>query len=104
VFLNKRGRPWTTNAIRLQIHCIRLKMKLAADVTAYMLRHTFGTKAVLNGVDVATVAELMGHVDTKMVSAVYVHLADPTDHLTAAAFKAAGNSLGGKPVGGESKA
>ena len=57
-------------------------------MSLYLLRHAFGTNAVLNGVDVATVATLMGHASLDMVSRVYVHLADQHQHLNEAVEKA----------------
>src|SRR5262249_10346498 len=50
VFLNNRGEPWTMNAVRLQVMRIKKKAGLPADVCAYLLRHMFGTQAVLRGV------------------------------------------------------
>ena len=55
---------------------------------SYLVRHTYGTNAVLAGVDVATVAELMGHSSLEMVSQVYLHLADQVTHLQDAARRA----------------
>ncbi len=81
VFLNKRGKPWTTNAVRLQIARIKKKLGLSADVCAYLVRHGWGTQAILNGTNPAVVAELMGHSSLEMVSKVYVHLADQHAHL-----------------------
>ncbi len=88
VFVNSRGVPWTRNSIRLRIQRLKKKLNLADDVCAYLVRHAFGTKAVMNGVDVATVAELMGHSSTDMVNNVYVHLADQESHLQRAVTKA----------------
>jgi integrase len=81
VFVNSQGKPWTTNAIKLRIQRIKDKTPLADDVTAYLLRHAFGTNAIMNGVDVATVAELMGHSSLEMISKVYCHLAGEHRHL-----------------------
>ena len=81
VFLNSRGRPWTANALKLRIASIKAKANLPDDVTTYLLRHAFGTNAILNGVDVATVAELMGHSSLEMISKVYCHLAGEHEHL-----------------------
>ena len=55
-------------------------------------RHSFATQALVNGVGIAHVAELMGHVDTSMVSQHYAHLAGNVQHMREAAKKAAGNS------------
>jgi integrase len=88
VFLNRRKKPWTNNAIRHRVHRLKEKLKLPDDLCTYMLRHAFGTNAIVNGVDVATVAELMGHTSLEMVSRVYLHLANQHSHLTAAVEKA----------------
>jgi site-specific recombinase XerD len=42
-----------------------------AGVISYTMRHSFATQALVNGVGIAHVAELMGHVDTSMVSQHY---------------------------------
>ncbi len=89
VFLNSRGRPWTANAVRLRMKRLRDRAGLSADVCAYLLRHTFGTAAVMNGVDVATVSELLGHASTEITASVYVHLAGQVSHLQTAAAIAA---------------
>jgi integrase len=93
VFLNRLKKPWNNNSIRLRIQRLKIKLNLAEDLCAYLLRHAFGTNAILNGVDVATVAELMGHTSLEMVSRVYLHLADQHSHLTTAVDKAT------RPVG-----
>lgn len=91
---NARGRPWTRSSIRLRFARLRnrLKDKLPADLCAYQFRHTFATDALLRGVDPITVAELMGHSDTTMVSRVYQHLRQNHAHMKAAALKAVGQS------------
>lgn len=81
VFLNTEGQPWTMNAVRLQISRLRSRLGLPKDLCAYLARHGFGTRAILNGVNPAVVAELMGHSSLEMVSKVYVHLADQHQHL-----------------------
>jgi integrase len=88
VFLNSRNKPWTCNALRHRIAHLKKTLNLQDDLCVYMLRHAFGTNAILNGVDVATVAELMGHTSLEMVSRVYLHLADQGAHLNAAVEKA----------------
>jgi integrase len=98
VFLNSRGKEWTRNAIRLRMHRLKRKLNLAPDLCSYMLRHAFGTNAILNGVDVATVAELMGHTSLEMVSKVYLHLADQHSHLTTAVEKATRSRGSSRPA------
>jgi integrase len=88
VFVNCYGRAWTTNAVRLQVARLREKAGLPEGTCAYLIRHAYGTYAILNGVDPVTLAELMGHADTTMINRVYVHLSGQTQHLLAAAAKA----------------
>ena len=88
VFVNTRGKPWTTNAIRQAMSRIKSRCGLEADVCSYLIRHTFGTFAVMNGLNSSEVAELMGHTSTEMIDRVYVHLADQVPHLHNAALRA----------------
>ncbi|MCA9185697.1 MAG: site-specific integrase [Pirellulaceae bacterium] len=76
VFVNSRGQAWNTNAVRFRMKRIKDACNLAADVCPYLLRHTFGTVAVMNRLNSSTVAELMGRTSTEMIDRVYVHLAD----------------------------
>jgi AraC-like DNA-binding protein len=52
----------------------RERAKIPDEVKLYGLRHAFGTRAILNGVDIKTLAELLGHTTTRM-SEHYIHLA-----------------------------
>ncbi len=70
VFVNTRGLPWATNAIRLALGRIRDRCGLADDVCSYLIRHTFGTHAIMNGLNSSEVAELMGHTSTEMIDRV----------------------------------
>src|SRR5262249_5861080 len=88
VFLNGQGKPWTMNAVRLRVMRLKDKLGLADDVCAYLIRHAFGTNAILNGVDVVTVSELMGHASTEITTGVYVHLAEQKSHLQKAVTQA----------------
>jgi len=88
VFVNARKKPWTVNAMRLRIMRIKKNTDLAKDVCSYLLRHAWGTNAILNGVDPITVAACMGHNSLDMISRVYVHLADKHEHLQEAMEKA----------------
>ena len=94
VFLNGKGQPWTMNAVRLRVARLKKKLGLADDVCTYLIRHAFGSNAVLNGVDVATVAELMGHSSTEVTTSVYVHLAEQKSHLQAAVSRAVSKPRG----------
>jgi len=97
VFTNGRGRPWTVNAMRLRMERLKRKLNLAKDLCPYMARHAFGTSAVMAGVDVATVATLMGHASLDMVSKVYLHLSGQHEHLHQAAERATRPLAAAKP-------
>jgi integrase len=102
VFLNARAKPWTRNAIRLRIMRLKKKLGLATDLCAYLFRHAFATNALLNGVDCASVAELLGHADVTMVAKIYGHLAGQHKHLGAAVERATRPLVSATPLQGES--
>jgi integrase len=56
----------------------------------YTSRHSRCTHALERGVDAVTVATLMGHRDTTMISRHYAHLMQRRDHLREAVRRAAG--------------
>jgi site-specific recombinase XerD len=61
LFLSRRGTRMTTDALADVIDRITAAAGLEDDVTSHILRHTFGTELTRSGVDIVTVAELMGH-------------------------------------------
>jgi integrase len=48
----------------------------------YTFRHSFCHRALKNGVDPITLANLMGHVDTNMIARVYANLAQDSQYLS----------------------
>lgn len=87
VFTNSFGGQWTTHALTKTIWKLRDKLGLPDDVRLYGCRHGFASQAIVNGVDVATVAALMGH-NSILTTQRYVHLAGKRAHLSAAVEKA----------------
>jgi integrase len=104
IFLNRDGKPWTPNAVRCRFlrriknkktgkkyqSGLSVKMELPG-LCAYTLRHSYCTNALVRGLDVLTVAKLMGHKDATMVMRVYQHLAQNHAYLLEAAQKATSN-------------
>jgi integrase len=88
LFLNARGTPWKPDAIARRFRRLRQRIGLPVGTVAYAYRHSFTTSAMLNGVDVATVAELLGHGNLTMIQKHYGHLTGAVEHLKAAAAKA----------------
>lgn len=93
VFLSAQGKPWRRDGLDLRLRRIRKKAGVASDATLYGIRHQFGTMAVVNGVDIKTLAELMGHRSTQMTEH-YCHLAGHQAHLAAAMQKAVSTHSG----------
>jgi len=85
---SKRG--FTRSGIRCRFKRLREKLPHLKGVISYTARHSFATQALVNGVGLAHVAELMGHVDTSMVSQHYAHLAGNVKTMREAASKATG--------------
>ena len=61
LFLSNRGRRVSTDTIADTIAGITSAAGLDDHVTVHVARHTFGTELTRSGVDLVTVAELMGH-------------------------------------------
>ena len=87
VFRNSKGTPWTKNSIKCRL--TRITKKVGFRVIAYGARHSWATNALVDGgVDPISVAHLMGHRDTTMVSRVYSHIAKNPEFLRKQAIKA----------------
>jgi integrase len=71
---------WTYSMLKERVSQCMRALGLS-DVTFHTLRHTFASHAVMAGVDLYTLAKLLGHRDITMVQR-YAHLAP--DHLKAA--------------------
>jgi integrase len=87
VFLTPRKSPWTRNSLAKRLVRAREVAGIPPDAKLYGLRHRFGTTAVLRGVDIKTLAELMGHTSTRTTEH-YLHLAGQRQHLADAMLRA----------------
>ncbi|MEM8669324.1 MAG: tyrosine-type recombinase/integrase [Planctomycetota bacterium] len=88
LFVNRNGRPWTKDAIACRFK--RLREKLGQPMCAYAIRHSFATEGLKAGCDSLTLAQLMGHSDTTMISRTYAHLARNPEYLREQARKLKG--------------
>ena len=88
IFRTSAGKPWTRGAFSYRLY--RLSQKLKFEICPYAIRHCFATDAIIRGVDLQTIATLMGHTDLKMLSKVYQHIKRRSDHLRAGLNKAVG--------------
>jgi len=95
LFRGPRGKAaFTRQNIRCRFRRLREKLPHLSHFVCYNVRHTFATNALVNGVGIAQVAELLGHSSTEMVSQVYGHLAGQIAHLREAAVRASSGSSG----------
>ena len=79
LFRNTKGRPWTKDSINCRFQ--RLAKKLSFPACAYGIRHSFATEGLKKGIDSLTLAQLMGHSDTSMLSKHYAHLSRNPEYL-----------------------
>lgn len=82
VYINSRGKPWTSNAIVQRMS--QLSEDTGIKAVAYEYRHAWITRALESGLSVAVVAELTG-TSMSMVSRVYSKLGKKDDLLAKAA-------------------
>jgi integrase/recombinase XerD len=80
VFVNRRGRPWTKSALDLRLYRMRQRLGINPQCKLYGCRHDYATELAIGGIDVASLAELLGHTSWNM-SAHYVHASGKKEHL-----------------------
>src|SRR5262249_40352783 len=84
------GRPFTKRGICSRFWRLRKKLPHLKDAIAYAYRASFTTDALMNGVGVAQVAELLGHLSTDMVMRHYSSIREQTKYMREAARRATG--------------
>jgi integrase len=78
IFITRRGRAWTSNALRCRFRALRKKLDIRRDkrgetIVPYTFRHTGATIAAACGVRDRILADVLGHIETK-TTARYQHL------------------------------
>ncbi|MBM4070858.1 MAG: hypothetical protein FJ271_18165 [Planctomycetes bacterium] len=104
VFRNERGGPWNRHTLCRSILRIRRRVGLPDDLTLYLCRHGFATRALKRGVPLKLVSELLGHARTAITESVYLHTEFLGDELQQAAQQTtegffASNQSGKRPTG-----
>src|SRR4051812_28226827 len=87
VFLTHRQTLWTRSRLGRRMRRARQVAGLPEAAKLYGLRHAFGTRSIVNGVGLKTLAELMGHRTTRMTEH-SLHLSGQQPHLAAAMLRA----------------
>ncbi len=83
VFRNTKNRRWIRSHADSNFRRLRERLGLPDDVVLHGCRHTFGTQAIMAGLDIAIVAQLLGHSSLETTKR-YVHLVNKVDHLAGA--------------------
>lgn len=83
---NRDGMPWNKNALVLAMRRCRDRAGLPTK-QMYGIRHSFATQALIDGVENAKVAAILGHSSTVMLSKHYSHVAEQTRALVEAVAK-----------------
>jgi integrase/recombinase XerC len=72
LFLNKNGDPLTTRGVQYILRKLSVQLGLTS-MSPHMLRHSFATTLLNNGVDLRTVQALLGH-ESIASTQIYTHL------------------------------
>jgi len=72
LLLNKNGQPLTVRGVQYILKKISAKLGLSS-MSPHMLRHSFATTLLTNGVDLRSVQQLLGH-DSIASTQIYTHL------------------------------
>lgn len=86
----RSGRPFGRQGICSRFRRLRQKLPHLKHAIAYGFRAAYATDALMNGVGIAQVAELLGHRDTTMVQKHYSLIREQTDYMREMARKATG--------------
>lgn len=74
LLLNKNGKKLTNRGVELILKNISQEYLGHDKLHPHMLRHTFATKLLNNGMDIRTLQELLGH-DSLNATQIYTHIA-----------------------------
>lgn len=73
VFLNNKGKQLTPRGVQYILDKVSVNSGLNMKIHPHMLRHTFATHLLNNGVDIRVVQELLGH-SSLSTTQIYVHM------------------------------
>ncbi len=98
IFRNRRGRPWTRNAMALRFRALRMRLGLGPEATGYAIRHRYAMEGIRKGLSSSELAALMGHTNAAMVDKVYGHWDQQHERLKEAARKIRPGDANGPPA------
>jgi integrase len=88
LFPNTHGQPISRAVWASRFSHMRKKFPNLKGIVCYSLRHTFATNALIKGVGIAQVAELLGHTSTEMVCKHYGHISGNIEYMREMARRA----------------
>lgn len=102
MFLRAEGEPWGRSHQSRRMKDASESAGVAPPVSFHDLRHTYASHYLMNGGDLADLAQQLGHADTRMTTRHYAHLADRWRAERAwQHVPSFGPVPAGKPVGGQ---
>lgn len=91
LFLREDGEPWGASHQQRPLADACSKAKITPAASFHVLRHTYASSLVMNGVPLGVVAVNLGHADTRITERHYAHLAPS---YVADAIRAGARELG----------
>lgn len=73
LFLGARGGKYNATIFERLIQKIRMSLNLPNSITPHSFRHSFATELLINGADLRTIQELLGHSSLKTTQ-LYTHI------------------------------
>lgn len=85
IFVRKNGLPMHPDSVTAMLHRLAARHGLR-DFTPHVLRHTFATQQLTNGVDIKTLGARTGHSRDSTLINIYAHLLNEKEEAAAAIF------------------
>jgi integrase len=74
IFLRSNGKPWKKSEQKRPMDEALAASKINKPVTFHVLRHTYASHLAMNGTPMRTIADQLGHKDTRITERHYAHL------------------------------
>ena len=75
MFVRSDGQAWREDDVTRPLKAANKAANISPPASINVLRHTYGSHAVMSGMTLSAVAANLGHSDTRMVETHYAHLA-----------------------------